>query len=231
MILKPFFSYYGGKWRIAPRYPAPLHNTIIEPFAGSAGYSVRHYTNTVRLYDADPIIAGVWDYLIKATPDEIRQLPVNITNTDILTCPQEAKWLIGFWLGKGRQSPGKTPSQWMRTKAAGFWGTVIRERIASQCRYIKHWVVKHASYADIENSNATWFIDPPYNNTAGKVYRHNVLDYSLLAGYCRARNGQVIVCENKGAEWLPFTNFTAARATYGKVRSGVSEEVIYTQAA
>lgn len=34
MTLKPFWRYYGGKWRAAPSYPAPLHNTIVEPFAG-----------------------------------------------------------------------------------------------------------------------------------------------------------------------------------------------------
>lgn len=40
--LKPFFTYFGGKYRIAPRYPKPQYNTIIEPFAGSAGYSLRY---------------------------------------------------------------------------------------------------------------------------------------------------------------------------------------------
>jgi hypothetical protein len=34
--LKPFIRLYGGKYRAAPRYPKPLHDT---PFAGAAGYS------------------------------------------------------------------------------------------------------------------------------------------------------------------------------------------------
>jgi hypothetical protein len=34
--LRPFWRYYGGKWRAAPRYPRPTHDTIIEPFAGAA---------------------------------------------------------------------------------------------------------------------------------------------------------------------------------------------------
>jgi hypothetical protein len=33
-MLRPFWRYYGGKWRAAPRYPAPRYDTIIEPFAG-----------------------------------------------------------------------------------------------------------------------------------------------------------------------------------------------------
>ena len=39
--LLPFWAYYGGKWRSAPRYPAPVHGRIIEPFAGAAGYAMR----------------------------------------------------------------------------------------------------------------------------------------------------------------------------------------------
>ena len=69
--MKPFFTYYGGKYRAAPKYPAPRHETIVEPFAGSAGYSVRHFARDVRLYDVDPIIVGVWSYLTRTPADEI----------------------------------------------------------------------------------------------------------------------------------------------------------------
>ena len=40
-MLKPFWRYYGGKYRAAPAYPPPRLGTIVEPFAGSAGYSLR----------------------------------------------------------------------------------------------------------------------------------------------------------------------------------------------
>ena len=69
-VLRPFFGYYGGKWRDTPRlYPPPEHNTIVEPFAGSAGYSLRFpRTPRVILYEKDPIVAGVWQYLIGVKP-------------------------------------------------------------------------------------------------------------------------------------------------------------------
>jgi site-specific DNA-adenine methylase len=51
MSLRPFFTYTGGKYRLAPRYPEPRHNLIIEPFAGSAGYSLRHPEREVLLID------------------------------------------------------------------------------------------------------------------------------------------------------------------------------------
>jgi site-specific DNA-adenine methylase len=34
-----FFSYYGGKWKLAERYGPPQQDHVVESFAGSAGYS------------------------------------------------------------------------------------------------------------------------------------------------------------------------------------------------
>jgi site-specific DNA-adenine methylase len=34
------FSYYGSKSKIVKYYPCPAHDKIIEPFAGSARYSL-----------------------------------------------------------------------------------------------------------------------------------------------------------------------------------------------
>jgi site-specific DNA-adenine methylase len=53
---------------------------------------------------------------------------------------------------------------------------------------------------------ATWFVDPPYNNKAGSHYKcgSKDIDYNNLAEWCRSRRGQVMVCENAGATWLPF---------------------------
>ena len=62
----------GGKWRSAPRYPQPRYQTIIEPFAGSAGYSLRYVDRDVILIDKDEIIAGTWHYLVNVREDEIR---------------------------------------------------------------------------------------------------------------------------------------------------------------
>jgi len=36
------FSYFGSKARIGNKYPKPIYDTIIEPFAGAAGYSYAH---------------------------------------------------------------------------------------------------------------------------------------------------------------------------------------------
>jgi len=233
--LKPFFCYYGGKWRVSPKYPLPQFPAIIEPFAGAAGYSVRHYERRVTLTDTDPIICGVWDYLIHASESEILALPDTITHIDRVDAPQEAKWLIGFWLNKGVASPCKMPSRWMRdhaiegTRLNTYWGPGVKKRISSQVDGIRHWKILNQSYDACENQKATWFIDPPYQGEAGQKYKHKFEDYLLLAKWCQERKGQVIVCEHKGADWLPFQNFATIKSLEGKHGKGVSQEMIWVQ--
>jgi hypothetical protein len=107
--LAPFLSFYGSKYRMALRYPKPEHSLLVEPFAGAAGYAVRHAHPHLKvvLYDLDPVIAGVWDYLIRVTEREMRALPVDFKSTKDLPdwVPQEARWLMGFWITKWASPP------------------------------------------------------------------------------------------------------------------------------
>lgn len=41
------FSYYGSKSKIVNYYPPPKENIIIEPFAGSARYSLKYFDNPI----------------------------------------------------------------------------------------------------------------------------------------------------------------------------------------
>ena len=226
--LRPFFSFYGSKWRAAPRYPAPTHDVIVEPFAGSAGYSLRYPERQVRLYDVDPAIVGVWDYLIHAPEAEIRALPVEVVHVADLDIPQEARWLIGFWLNKGAATPRLSPSSWMRagTHARSYWGEEIRSRIAAQVSAIRHWTVAHGSYESTPDVEATWFVDPPDQAPGGRHYRHYAVDVEVLGEWCRTRRGQVIACEQEGADWLPFEPFGAMKVSpsYGERHS---QEVVW----
>lgn len=228
--LFPFFCYYGGKWRAAPKYPTPEFDTIIEPFAGAAGYATRYPDRRVILVERDPVIAGLWRYLTRVTPDEIRSIPTDIPGTveDLAIC-EEARSLLGFWCNKGASSPRKSPSKWMRseTRPNSYWGPVIRERIASQVEAIRHWQIIEGSYEGAPDVDATWFVDPPYEK-AGKYYRFKLHSYEHLAEWCKSRRGQVIVCENDGATWLPFKPFTITRNTPGVNRKLYSAEVLWT---
>jgi site-specific DNA-adenine methylase len=234
MKLRPFFSYYGGKHRIADKYPRPVYPKIIEPFAGSAGYSLRYPLRKVVLCDANPIITGLWEYLIKVKESEIWGLPLKITHLDEMDLIQEQKWLIGFWVNKGSVAPCKRASKWMREGKAGasFWGSYVRGAIASQLKFIRHWKAMLKSYEEIPDEQCTWYIDPPYIGNEGKPYKHQITDYTHLAKWCEERQGQVIVCENATATWLPFRPLVDARGVKSEVsrkRQQYHKEGIWTK--
>ncbi|NJL71534.1 MAG: hypothetical protein HC888_07900 [Candidatus Competibacteraceae bacterium] len=176
------------------------------------------------LIERDPIIASVWKYLKTATREDILSIPdlEPDQSTDDLQIPQAAKWLVGLWLNRGVESPRKRPSKWMRDgiRPGSFWGDRVRKTIASQLSAIQHWDIYEGSYSTYcFPGPATWFIDPPYQ-LAGRHYRFGAsqLDYGELGQWCMSREGQVIVCENEGANWLEFKGLSDIKTTRRKQR-------------
>lgn len=107
-----------------------------------------------------------------------------------------------------------------------YWGEGIRGRIANQLQHIRHWTIANKSYAEIENQDATWFVDPPYQ-VSGVRYRFNEIDFDHLGKWCQSRQGQVMVCEQDGAAWLPFAHFRTVKALEGRNGAKKSKEVIW----
>jgi 16S rRNA G966 N2-methylase RsmD len=141
----------------------------------------------------------MWDYLINAKESEILSLPIVVDHLDNTRLCEEAKHLIGFWFNDGSAQPKKSPS------GRNYWSESVRNRIASQLKYIRHWCIIYGDYSDAPDVEATWFIDPPYQGQ-GKYYKHssNDIDFDSLSNWVLNLQGQVIVCENHGADWLPF---------------------------
>ena len=225
-MLRPFFSFYGSKWRTASKlYPEPRHAVIVEPFAGSAGYALRHPARKVVLCELDPVLASVWRYLIRVKAGEVLSIPdlAPGESVDDLKISQEAKWLVGFWLNRGAAGPRKSPSKWMREggQPGSFWGARVRNTIASQVDSIRHWELHNRSYADCPvPCAATWFVDPPYEGMGTHYhFGSGQIDYRALAAWCKSRPGQVIVCENSGATWLPFQDLADVKTTRTNRRS------------
>jgi len=233
-MIRPFWRYYGGKWQNAPHYPHPRHETIVEPFAGAAGYSCRWPDRRVILIDKSPIIAGIWRYLIATPAAEIRALPdiPDGGTVDDIDAPQEARWLAGFWCSEGTVTPRKSPTPWS-SRGPGVhnwtgWNWRSRERVASQVDQIRHWTIINGEYTDAPDIEATWHIDPPYSTKAGSYYPHQPDSFEALGAWCRTRRGQVMVCEQAGASWLPFRHHGRFRSASGRHRAGASNEVIWT---
>lgn len=221
--LRPFFSYFGGKWTLAPRYPAPEHDTIVEPFAGSAGYATRYPDREVILVERAPHIAALWRWLVSVSVDEVLGLPLDPHDIDHL--PEQARVLIRFWCARGRTRTPATISSWMTSGRwpASFWGEYARARIASQVTAIRHWRVIEGDYTLAPDVLATWFVDPPY--IGDRHYTARVHDYPALARWCRSRRGLVIACEQGAADWLPFRKFRTAKS----IARGAYREVVWTQ--
>lgn len=223
--LRPFFPFYGSKWRCARLYPAPEHATVIEPFAGAAGYATYYGARNVVLVDVDPVLCALWLYLIHASEDEILRLPDLSVGDDVhdkVKTPEE-RALLGFWINKGSSAPHRRVNQFSTRSDKGqlVWGAKVRTRIASQLHAIRHWTVVHGRYQNVDAPQATWFVDPPYVDK-GRYYRHRDVDYAHLAQWCTQRRGQVIACENAGAAWLPFVPLAPIKST-----KGVSHEVVW----
>jgi len=196
------FSYYGSKSKIVDYYPPPKHKKIIEPFAGSARYSLKYWQNDVTIVDKFKNVIDVWKWLQQCSKNDILGLPKLVKGLDIrkLDISEVERTFLSFLVASGR--PSNIVTKFMEHDN----GNQKRyENIANQLENIRHWKIIHGSYEDLENIEATWFIDPPYQ-FGGEHYKHGTkdLDFNKLAEWCKSRNGQVIVCENMKADWLDF---------------------------
>jgi len=210
------FYYCGAKHALARRYPPPAHATIIEPFAGAAGYACYWATpqHRVLLFDRDPEIVALWHRLQAMDPRELAAMecpPIGARCHDpLINLAQTGNAIRPGW------------ERWRNAKVTArqslIWPT-MRLRILRMLPTIRHWTVTCGDYTDAPDLRATWFIDQPYHRQQrrgrGDGYAHgaDAIDYDALGQWCRARQGQAIVCEQRGAEWLPFRPLAVALAT------------------
>lgn len=213
------FYYYGRKKQIAKHYPSPNFETIIEPFAGSAAYSLygNHWKRNVILVERDESVSDIWKWLInEATPSEIKNLP------DLEIGEKSSEFLHIIHAATKMAFHYKTIK--VTPVLARNWE--ISKRYMSENLFkIKHWRIISGDYTLAPNIEATWFIDPPYKEDTGKGYRYSskLIDYKKLATWARARNGEIIFCEGHQGDYLPFKPLLELKGVAGKT----SKEVIY----
>jgi site-specific DNA-adenine methylase len=200
------WSYFGAKTNVIKRYPPPKYDKIIEPFAGSAQYALRYFDREVLLVDKYDVVVKIWKWLQLCSPSDILKLPrlkEGQKIEDIKFDCEEAKLLMGFMAGFSSTSPRNTATN-KHTSRPNFVNFNLKKIAASLCK-IKHWEVRVGSYEELENEEACWFIDPPYQ-FGGEHYVHGneAINFVELGKWCMERKGQAIVCESSKANWLPF---------------------------
>lgn len=206
--LKAFFPYFGGKNRLCAWYPEPKYEVVVEPFAGSAGYSTFWYDRKVILNEINPTICRVWKFIIETPSEELARLPLLGPNDRVsdLSVGIPAKDLIGMWCYRGDDKPRDKLAPWAKDYPKAFWGPWIRDRIALQAEKIRHWKVIQGAAQDLSigTEKRTWFLDPPYANGGHKYqYGTELLDYDWMRDWMRRLPGQVIACERDNDRWLP----------------------------
>ena len=230
--MRPFFSYYGAKWNGAKHYGPPRHDLVIEPFAGSACYATRWDCPNVKLYDVSPDICDLWSWLIGGSADDVAAIPDKFENMDeVFSLDRGPQLLVRFWVSKGRAEPSSTLSPWYfqhrNDRDCKVWGAAVKSRVIAQKPLIERWTIERKAWWEIDVEEAHWHVDPPYNNTAGSRYPHSDLSYSSLGAWCRGLPGTVDVCENSGADWLPFRSLYSVVSTRGRREKGISREALW----
>ncbi len=237
-VTGPLFKWFGSKWLSSRLLPRPHYDDVIEPFAGGAGYSLRHSSKDVLLYEADGHIRNLWEWLIGyADEASIRQIPLDLKEgQDIRSVglSEGQALLLKNWQRTNNVGDCWTISPW--GSKPGQWTANTRARVSEEVSAIKHWKIGGSQgLVAFNHTPSTWFIDPPYQ--FNYKYRSKVeLDYALLAEKARAAKGQVIVCEavcqktGKSPDYLPF-EFWGSRITSRRKegQNHHSKELIWSQ--
>lgn len=141
-VTGPLFKWFGSKWQAAKYYPEP-GDYIIEPFAGSAGYSLRYPRRFVTIAESDPHIYQLWKWLIEeATESKIKEIPVGLpVGTDIrsLGLSQGQQLLLKSWQRTNNVGNCWTISPW--GDKPGQWTLNTRARVSAEFGEVKHWKI------------------------------------------------------------------------------------------
>ena len=215
MVTGPLFKWFGSKWNASKHYPRPLYDTLVEPFAGGAGYALRYADKRVVLAETNTHLLRLWRWIIDdASKEDVLDIPLGLrVGEDIRTIglSDGQALLLKHWQRTNNVGDCWTISPW--GNSPGQWTANTRARVADEIQAVKHWqVLGNAEGAFSGYTEAcTWFIDPPYQYNY--AYKTPPLNYARLASAVRALNGQIIVCEatcpKTGAipDWLPFVPF------------------------
>jgi hypothetical protein len=234
----PLFKWFGSKWLSAKLLPAPECDMIIEPYAGGAGYSLRHVEKRVILWDDNPFLQELWKWLIDvaaAKPDLVTDIPLKLPEgTDIrdIGLSRGQALLLKHWQRTNNVGNCWTISPW--GNKPGQWTANTRARVADDVGAVAHWEFRKPEPEECRR--ATIFYDPPYQYNYRYGFPKDGFDFEALATEARhwGKNTQVIVCEARDPKtgmspnYLPFRDFGSRITSRRKEgRNTHSKELIW----
>lgn len=233
--LHPLFKHFGSKWASSKHYPAPLPGLpLFEPFAGGAGYSLRHHQHDVTIWENNQRLQELWCWIIySATSQDVLDIPLDVPEgTDIRTLG--LSWgqclLLKHWQRTNNVGECWTISPW--GNKPGQFTANTRARVAEEIHGVKHW-----KFAQIDwSQQGTYHCDSPYLYN----YRYGQKDFDFnkyVENVGKVPTGSLImcceaVCPKTGAipDYLPFTfshrQVTSRRKT---TENHHSKELVYVK--
>ena len=213
------FYYYGAKKALAAYYPNPRGNRIIEPFGGSAAYSVYHMIrdNSISavVIEKDIRVVELWN----------RLLSIGINGVKSVQCPPIGEKTTDYFVMVSATGNAVNKCKSMTvTKRMPRIFEIMKKQVCIALPIISDRIkVINGNYTEslsMIESNDTVFVDAPYapnaRGSTGSVYGggkgyakgcdSDSLNYFELANYVLecARKAHVIVCDYSDADWLSF---------------------------
>lgn len=152
------FYYYGGKKRIASKYPKPSRKIVVEPFAGAAGYSVFHLMKNnileAHLYEKDPRVVELWNRLLSLSSEEV--LSIKTPNVGDKTSD------FFFMTAATGNAVAKCKTMTVTERMPRVI-EIMKGQIAEALPFVRGRIkIFEKDYSEAPNTDSTWFIDPPY---------------------------------------------------------------------
>lgn len=233
-MIHPLFKWFGTKWGASKHYPPPDGRPIFEPFAGSAGYSLRHDEGRVTIWESNPLLLDLWRWIIsQSTEDLVREIPLDLPfGTDIrtlgLTHGQEL--LLKHWQRTNNYGNCWTISPW--GNKPGQWTANTRARVSEEIQAVKHWKLTPPSFFEM----GLHFIDPPYQyNYQYGVVNFDYAELKMLVNHI-PQGSRIIACEavcpktGRVPDYFPFVpSHSQVTSRRKKEENHHSKELIWTE--
>lgn len=205
--MRTAFSYYGGKGMLAGKYPKPKHKKIVELFAGGASYALRYYKHDCILVDKNKNLVAAWKFIQRPNLQQLKKIPEHIEPgtkiSDFGEVDPGFEFILRAAANVGTAGQNKKMETITKIGAIHFFKNTVL-KVLYWTDKIQHWDIRNGSYDNFDFGLATYFIDPPYQNDAGKLYKFGAktIDYDHLKQFVLNLFGQIIITENHKSHWV-----------------------------